>query len=492
MENNKDIGKLFRDKIDQLDKSPNENGWFAIQSELDKKEKRRVLPFWFWYAGILSLGILLTTLVYKNFNQQEPILKNIEKTNISKKNNTEINKNSNREILGIKNEVEANESLNENSNANSELVINNKEKNENHNIRKSESVEKINSNYSNKKSKKITNKYSVVNTKNSLKTFGNKLFKNKKSKQIKTSKIINFTNSDKENNSESDLKQENLTNKSSDDLINETILKEEKKIVSNSDTTQSKAKKQIETLKSKKAIPVVAEKDSIMKEEENDKMVTVFIYGTPTTTGVFGTKSSLDNRLEKASTFSEITLGYGAYLCYQGSEKLSIRIGVAKSNLKFVTKNATINTFNYDNISYENGISNQSIFNQSNDSQLMTIYQDASYFEIPIEIKYKFLDKKIGLNAIFGIKQLFLDKNEVYAVTSNGYKTKIGQTSNLLKQTFGANLGLGLDYKISKRIKFNLETMFQYNIKNTNNSEGSKPFSVGVLTGLEFNLFGKQ
>ena len=38
MENNKDIGKLFRDKIDQLDQSPNENGWFAIQSELDKKD----------------------------------------------------------------------------------------------------------------------------------------------------------------------------------------------------------------------------------------------------------------------------------------------------------------------------------------------------------------------------------------------------------------------------------------------------------------------
>ena len=601
MENNKDIGKLFRDKIDQLDQSPKENGWLAIQSELDKKEKRRVLPFWFWYAGIFSLGIIFSTLVYKNFNNQVINFKGTDKVNVSKENNIEIGTNSNQEIITKNNEVETNEglinkainsknnaglvendaektesvsisetkygkklnsdnefeksksktitdkysetknsekivrnkfiiskeatpiknskeialpssskknntewksnqkivtktkiefnkSLNENLKSDSKLVENDSEKTQVETILKS--VKKLNSNNADEKSKILTDKYSVTKTKNRQNIVKNKLAKNKKYKRIKASKMITRFNSDN-NNLESDLNRQNLSKKSSDDLINTTVLNQDKKLVLDSDTTQSKTKKAVQKIKSKNDIITITETDSVVKEDKTDKTVTVFVYGTPTTTGLFGSKSSLDNRLEKAASFSEISLGYGAYLCYQGPEKLSIRIGVAKNNLKFATKNANVNVSNYENIIYDNGISNQSIFVQSGGSQTMTIYQDLSYFEIPIEIKYKLLDKKIGVNAIFGIKQLFLDKNEVYVITANGFKSKIGQTSNLLKQTFGANLGLGLDYKISKKIKINLETMFQYNIKNTQNSQNSKPYSIGVLTGFEFILFGK-
>ena len=76
MGNKKDIGSLFREKLVHLDTSPNDTGWAAIQTELDKKEeKRRVLPLWFWYVGLFSVGLLVTGLVYNNSIVKNNLLK---------------------------------------------------------------------------------------------------------------------------------------------------------------------------------------------------------------------------------------------------------------------------------------------------------------------------------------------------------------------------------------------------------------------------------
>lgn len=57
MENNKDIGKIFRERLQGVQKTPNPKIWEAIQQELQQKKKRRIIPFWMWFAaGILLLG----------------------------------------------------------------------------------------------------------------------------------------------------------------------------------------------------------------------------------------------------------------------------------------------------------------------------------------------------------------------------------------------------------------------------------------------------
>jgi len=68
MENKKDIGKAFREKLDQLDQSPNENLWNAIHADLQKKKKRRVIfiPFWMKMAGIFVSGALFTVFIMKD------------------------------------------------------------------------------------------------------------------------------------------------------------------------------------------------------------------------------------------------------------------------------------------------------------------------------------------------------------------------------------------------------------------------------------------
>ena len=101
------------------------------------------------------------------------------------------------------------------------------------------------------------------------------------------------------------------------------------------------------------------------------------------------------------------------------------------------------------------------------------------------------MNSKIGINVILGANFIFLDKNEVFAETATGFSSKIGETSNLLEKTFGASLGLGLDYKITKKIKINLEPMLKYQFKNSQ-LDNSYLFNFNILTGLEFKVFDKK
>ena len=55
--------------------------------------------------------------------------------------------------------------------------------------------------------------------------------------------------------------------------------------------------------------------------------------------------------------------------------------------------------------------------------------------------------------------------------------------------SYSANLGLGLNYNVSKKVKVNLEPMFKYQINTFNNSAGDfKPYFIGVYTGLSYKF----
>ncbi|TGD56966.1 hypothetical protein [Flavobacterium humi] len=73
MEKNKEIGKAFREKLDQLDRVPSDALWSKIDSDLDSKQKKRPV-FWFvplWIVSGLLLGGLLYTF-YLAENNSDP------------------------------------------------------------------------------------------------------------------------------------------------------------------------------------------------------------------------------------------------------------------------------------------------------------------------------------------------------------------------------------------------------------------------------------
>lgn len=116
------------------------------------------------------------------------------------------------------------------------------------------------------------------------------------------------------------------------------------------------------------------------------------------------------------------------------------------------------------------------------------ITQNISYYEVPVELKYAVLNNKLGVNLIGGVSTLFLGSNEV-SVNAGDFNSTLGEANNLSTVSFSANAGLGFDYKISKRFKFNVEPMFKYQLNPyTDSSVNFKPYYVGVYTGFSYKF----
>jgi hypothetical protein len=476
MEQKKDIGKIFRDQIDLLNKEPNNDGWNKIQLELDKRKKRRLIyiPFWFTTIGLLTAGVVSFWLVTNNTFINETLfkttnnssfLKSQDKQQISTKNLNAKGVYSKSNTNTIKNEKEALNSTH--SISSNKVELNKKSLNQN-------STTRVLTN-----SNLATNTTILNKSKNDVKKKTATINKRYYSKKKKTTKL-GKQNTDK---SEAIRANEDLGNSSqtASYLDNDNVvdsLKQNKNKTVKINTTKNNNKVTKEEIK----------KDTIQNPKINKTSLEVFVYGAPTISSLSKNKSLLDDRLNNNPNSSNVTFSYGSYLCLQGTTHFSLRIGIGMINLDLITKNVPVNTTNYSNINYSQGYSNDYIYNQSNNSEYMNITQEISFLEIPVEVKYLFVDRKFGLNAIAGVNFLILKNNKLTALTTDGSKFKIGETANLLDKTLGLNIGLGLEYKLNKRIKLNVEPMFKYHFQNSQNQNETKLLSLNLLTGLQIKL----
>jgi len=114
--------------------------------------------------------------------------------------------------------------------------------------------------------------------------------------------------------------------------------------------------------------------------------------------------------------------------------------------------------------------------------------QRMSYIEVPIELKYAVIDKKIGVNVIGGVSTLLLTENSLL-LDSPALTTELGEATNINDLSFSTNIGLGIDYKLSDQLEFNLEPMLKYQLNTFSGNTGNfKPYSVGVYTGVSFRF----
>ena len=114
--------------------------------------------------------------------------------------------------------------------------------------------------------------------------------------------------------------------------------------------------------------------------------------------------------------------------------------------------------------------------------------QQMNYMEVPVEVSYKLIDKKFGLQLITGVSTLFLNDNKV-SVVSNGFSTTLGEANNLNKVHFSTNIGIGLKYSFWKSFEANFEPTLKYQINTFNeNSGGFKPYIIGLYTGISFRF----
>jgi hypothetical protein len=534
MENKKDIGKAISEKLSSLDKTPKEQVWSGISYELQKKKKRRGAFFFFWgkTIGFVLIGAIATLYIYDQANDlnmfspensKDTITVNeTNNTNNNVKNSSadsdkENSKTENKETgtnRGIATDgnraINQNSTTDKNSAANKNNTtggkeinrgksgINSKNNNGSRNTIVNENQLKGKSKNGSSKSGKKDN-FSNISSKSS-KNSSTKL-SNAKTKKSERKWAKNPKTKSSKSNGKSDMENIDLSKALTDD----TKAKEKATITDLSSLQGKDSAAKTGEIKAKKKDSLIAPKekeinidmhpkDSIKKDSaKTDRKFYVDAFVSPTFYGFFSKESVLDKDLDSLSKKSETTFAYGFGLTYDLTERISIRIGYRKINIRYLTKNAPIGinipeADTFSGISYNPEVSNTSIYLASDGSQTMDITQKISYTEIPLEIKYNFLTKKLGLKSSFGFSYLMLNENKISIWTfSSHYTQDIGKTKNLSPTSVSVNFGLEVDYPIFKNMKIFVEPMFNYQVKAF--SEGNyKPYIFGIHTGLRYGF----
>lgn len=118
-----------------------------------------------------------------------------------------------------------------------------------------------------------------------------------------------------------------------------------------------------------------------------------------------------------------------------------------------------------------------------------SLTQNFSYLELPLFVKYKLVDKTLGINVIGGLSSNFLVNNTVYS-SLNGGKYQVGKTEGVNPIAFSSSLGMGMEYNFSRNISLNFEPTFRYYINPFTGADGMRihPYSFGIFSGLSYKF----
>ena len=253
-----------------------------------------------------------------------------------------------------------------------------------------------------------------------------------------------------------------------------------------------------------------SEEDDLVKKAEPSKKLRVTTTAAPIYYDNLGKGSSIDAIFSNNESSGEVTMAYGINFAYQISEKWKIRSGVSKVGMSQNTRNigftAAVNPVALNAIDYNGNIPNYKIENRrispfSNISASAEfdraslaapasgfLNQRIGFIEVPLEVEYAIIDKKVGLNIIGGGSTLFLDENMI-SLNSADFSTDLGEANNLNQVSFSTNIGVGVDYEITPQFQLNLEPIFKYQINTFNGTnEGLNPYYFGIYSGFSFKF----
>ena len=246
-----------------------------------------------------------------------------------------------------------------------------------------------------------------------------------------------------------------------------------------------------------------------LDEEEKINRWSVSANAAPVYYNTLGKGSHIDDQFIDNPKNGEINTSYGIKVGYNVGNRLKVRSGINKLNLSYDTANVIVfnSVSNTPNISSFRTIDfipdNQgqtfSVLSSSNlvvqqvddlinNNLNAALSQRISYFEVPLELEYALVNKKFGLNIIGGASAFFLNDNEVVSEIIN-QKRKIGEANNINNISYSANIGLGIDYKFSDKLKFNFEPTFKYQMDAYSETSGNfNPYIIGVYTGFSYKF----
>lgn len=254
------------------------------------------------------------------------------------------------------------------------------------------------------------------------------------------------------------------------------------------------------------------EKDNTDIAEATLKRWSISPNASPVYYNTLSNGSPIDETFADNSKTGDVNFSYGVNVGYDVNKRLTVRSGIHKVDYSYSTRDIalvpsingtdlTTIQFRGNNNSFDikdRQIASNVAFSQyqlpSTESSIRekqiegNLNQRMSYIEVPVELKYALVDKKLGVNVIGGVSTLLLTENSI-VLDSPEILTEIGEATNVNDVSFSTNIGLGIDYKVSKQIEVNVEPMLKYQLNTFSGNTGNfKPYSVGVYTGVSFRF----
>ncbi|MFC4095874.1 outer membrane beta-barrel protein [Euzebyella saccharophila] len=510
----KNLDSLYQEKFKGFKEVPDEAVWQKIEASLDKRTKKHVIPLW-WKLGGIAAALILGFLVFRPSSIPSDTIPTVSNTK-GEPNNYDNSENENQ--LNTDNEintavVEANtDKEDESKNAN---VIDREVTTSSGTTNR----DKIQKSIVPKKEEGITAR-SKFGKSNNTKESGNTLFQpqEKKESDATISKLAtNFEpeNANLENNviskNEKSLENQNSDNSefSRSNMENNALAAE--------DTEELKPSAQDKESK-KSILDAIAEqnKEDVEVVESTEGRWSVGPSVAPVYFDAVGEGSPIHSAFNQNTKSGNTNLSYGVSVAYQVNKKFKVRSGIHKVNFGYDTDNVAFassldasSSKKISNINYSQSAKNIIVNSETatfsslsspleelamevrdaNDfSRTGAMAQQLGYLEVPLELDYSLIDKKIGLNLVGGFSSLFLLDNSV-TLTSGDLTTEVGEANNINEVNFSTNVGFGVNYKFTPMIQLNVEPVFKYQLNTFSEVSGDfRPFSVGVYSGLNFKF----
>ena len=552
MKDNKNIERLFQEKFKDFEALPPQDSWDIIASRLnEKKKKKRILPIWFEFSGIAASLFIIGSLIW-NFsgesnttevpNSNNTIVNtedskgNSNNSNITSPNNEAIvyDSQSNEENLDKKSNNSINQyneksideklvksKLKNNSSRRNGLVSNGKLQNDIDASSNQKGFKKGKNNFK-KQSSSVTNseKALVAHTEK------NKAKRKSKSKSFKNNSdfenlfddnnVVDNNREDKNaiNKETIDAFFENKTSNTTTITNNDSITKQtnnsdvvvSNEIINQDSTLVAEVSKETNPLEE-----LLKEKEAGKNEDEKEEKRSKWAISTNASPVYFNSLaqgSSIDQQFDSNSKNYATTLSLGIAGSYAINNKLSLKTGVNNINISYNTNDvlfdARMNNVenNIPTISRNPEASNMvfsskvgivetlsgDVENVIIENNVGALQQNISYIEVPLELSYKLLDKKFGIEVIGGMSTLFLNQNNI-SLVANGIEMEVGRANNLNNIHFSSNVGLGFKYNFWKSFNANFQPMFKYQINTFSENSGNfKPYFIGLYTGVSFSF----
>lgn len=499
----KHIDRLFSERFKDFEMSPPESVWENLKAQLQpEKKKRKVIPlFWYKTAGVAALVLLFFSVGNMIFKSPSPTpvltqeeIEALDADTPAFEPATPLHKSANEEIVFQDNTTRGWDASGVTEESSSQKTTGDTSTPGDTTTQKSIAQQS--------KQTEATDGLATVQTDKNTQQQGQKL---------------NSTLGEPVESHLTEVHKEPSETKKNSDLDEGIPVESHAVVVATTETDATTETKELPEQK-KSLIEYLAEKE-LEKEEETlaeaaqiDDRWSVSPGVVPLYYNTFGKGSPIDPQFTDNTKKGDINLGYGVQVSYAVNDKWSVRTGLNKIDLSYVTQGieflSASSEYGLNSISYNSNqilaIGNEGTLGLVNESALTDLYgnviiprngaplpgsirQNIDYLEIPLEVKYQLLDNRFGVHVIGGLSTLVLNNNEI-SVFADGFSSVVGKANNLNDLSFSTNIGIGLDYKLSRKILFNLEPMLKYQINAYTGDSNFKPYYLGIYSGFSYKF----